>query len=107
MRETVYGSGGLMQRGNHWLGGHVRLAPGVTPQQAEAELTAISAQLTREFSHADDYSRAELVPVWKEGGGQMLAPVILLLMAVRRGSAPDRLRQCRQPAAGTRRGPAA
>ena len=28
MRETVYGSGGMMQRGNHWLGGHARLAPG-------------------------------------------------------------------------------
>lgn len=84
MREAMLGGapGGLMQRGNHWLGGHARLLAGVDRRKAEAELNAISAQLAREFSRADDYPRAELVPIWRDGGGQMLAPVILLMMAV-------------------------
>ena len=58
------------------------LLPGPTAVRVEAELTAISAQLAREFSHPDDYPRAELVPVWREGGGAMLAPVVFLLMGV-------------------------
>ena len=83
MCEVTYGnSAQLKQRGVHWLQGYARLAPGAAPRRVEAELTAVSARLAREFAHSEDYSRAELVPVWREGGGQMLAPVVMLLMGV-------------------------
>ena len=51
-------------------------------RKTEAELTAISAQLARESSHPEDYQHANLVPVWREGGGGMLAPVVMLMMGV-------------------------
>ena len=83
MRELVYGSGtALKERGSHWLGGYAKLAPGTDTRKVEAELTAISAQLAREFAHSDDYTRAELRPVWREGGGSMLAPVVMLMTGV-------------------------
>lgn len=83
MREVIYGpSRALAERGAHWLQGYARLSPGADRRQVEAELTAISAQLAREFAHADDYARAELVPVWREGGGAMLAPIVMLMMGV-------------------------
>jgi hypothetical protein len=38
------GAGSLDARGSHWLEGFARLKPGVDSRQAEADLTAISAQ---------------------------------------------------------------
>jgi putative ABC transport system permease protein len=75
-------AGILANRGSHWLLGHARLKRGTDRRQAEADLTAISAQLAREFSRSDRYSRADIIPIWREGGGQMLAPVVMLMMAV-------------------------
>ncbi len=83
MQQAILsGAGSLDQRGSHWLEGWARLKPGVAPGRAEAELTAISAQLAREFSKSDQYPRAVTTPVWREGGGRMLAPVMFLLMTV-------------------------
>jgi predicted permease len=83
MRGAVWGSeAALTERGSHWLLGHARLKPGVDRRQAAEELTAISAQLAREFSQSDSYSRAEVIPIWREGGGEMLVPVVSLMMAV-------------------------
>ena len=83
MQQAILsGAGSLDQRGSHWLEGWARLKPGVSPARAEAELTAISAQLSREFDQSDQFPRALTTPVWKEGGGRMLAPVMFLLMTV-------------------------
>jgi len=83
MAEAISGETGLLSnRGTHWLLGHARLKPGTDGRQAEADLTAISANLAREFSRSDRYARADIIPIWREGGGQMLAPVVMLLMAV-------------------------
>ena len=83
MQQAILsGAGSLDQRGAHWLEGWARLKPGVSPARAEAELTAIAAQLAREFSQSDQFPRALTTPVWKEGGGRMLAPVMFLLMTV-------------------------
>src|SRR5262249_34128172 len=83
MREI--GGGGsavLTQRNSHWLTGQARLKPGVDGRQVALDLTGISQQLTREFSQSDRYSRAETIPIWRDGGGQILAPVVMLMMAV-------------------------
>ncbi|HYL34560.1 MAG TPA: ABC transporter permease [Bryobacteraceae bacterium] len=83
MAEAVSGETGMLSNRNmHWLLGHARLKPGTDRRQAEAELTALSSQLARESLRPDLYARAEIIPIWREGGGQMLAPVIMLLMAV-------------------------
>jgi macrolide transport system ATP-binding/permease protein len=83
MQQAIFsGAGSLDQRGSHWLEGWARLKPGVAPARAEADLTAISAQLSREFYQSDQFARAVIKPVWKEGGGRMLAPVMFLLMTV-------------------------
>ena len=83
MRGAIMGSAGaLTARDAHWLDGNARLHPGVTPQQAMQELDAVSAQLRKEFEHDGNYSRAEMIPVWQEGGGRLLAPVIMLMMGV-------------------------
>ena len=84
MREVVFGNPAACPKmpGNHWLMGFARLAPGADQRKTEAELTAISAQLARESSHPEDYQNANLVPVWREGGGGMLAPVVMLMMGV-------------------------
>ena len=83
LREAVYGSSAaLTERDSHWLDGYARLSPGGSRQQTEQELNAISAHLRKEFARDDDYSRAELIPVWQEGGGHLLAPVIMLMMGV-------------------------
>ena len=83
MAEAITGETGfLSSRNMHWLLGHARLKSGTDRRQVETELTAISGQLARETSQPDRYARAEIIPMWREGGGQMLAPVMLLMMAV-------------------------
>ncbi len=83
MQPTILGGAGILdQRGSRWLDGFARLKPGVTPARAEEDLTVISSQIAREFSQSDRYPRAITSPVWKEGGGRMLAPVMILMMAV-------------------------
>ncbi len=83
MVEALTGEGNILtNRAMHWLLGHARLKPGTNRRQVEAALTAISSQLARQTSRPDRYSRAEVIPMWREGGGQMLAPVLMLMMAV-------------------------
>ncbi|MBZ5618440.1 MAG: ABC transporter permease [Acidobacteriia bacterium] len=83
MREAIYGDAkALSQRGVRWLGAQARLKPGVDGRTAAADLTAISASLAREFSHSEIFPRAEAEAIWHEGGGEVLVPVMVLLMAV-------------------------
>lgn len=83
MREAVYGDGqALSQRGVRWLGAQARLEPGVDGRTAAADLTAISATLAREFTQSELFPHAETEPVWHDGGGEVLVPVMVLLMAV-------------------------
>ncbi|MEO8372061.1 MAG: ABC transporter permease [Candidatus Solibacter sp.] len=83
MQGAILGTAGALdQRGSHWLEGWARFKPGVAPARADAELTAIAAQLTREFDPGDRSPIAYTTPVWKDGGGRMLAPVMFLLMTV-------------------------
>jgi predicted permease len=72
----------LTKRGIHWLQTQARLNPGVDKRTAQADLTAISAQLAHEFDHTGKFNRAEAVPIWHDGGGSVLGPVMMLLMAV-------------------------
>jgi macrolide transport system ATP-binding/permease protein len=83
MREVMGGgAGALTQRGSHWLQGQARLKPGVDERQVALDLTGISSQLAHEFLQSDRYVHAEIIPIWREGGGQVLAPIVMLMMAV-------------------------
>jgi predicted permease len=83
MVEAISGDVGLLSnRSTHWLLGHARLRPGTDRRQVDADLTAMSSQLAHQSSRPERYARAEVVPMWREGGGQLLGPVLMLMMAV-------------------------
>lgn len=83
MRGDILGGvSALEARGNRWLEAIGRLKPGVDVRQAEQELTALSAQLTREYDKTEKYPRAESAPIWRAAAGQVMAPLLSLLSAV-------------------------
>ncbi len=83
MVGTLSGDGSVLdKRGVSWLQGQARPKPGVDKRAIETDLDAISSQITREFSQSDHFNRAEVIPIWREGGGSVLAPLMMLLMGV-------------------------
>jgi predicted permease len=86
MQEKVVAGGSRLEsRGNAWLSALGRLAPGVSPQGAQAELEGIARELARE--HPAVYASRtgmRVVPFWKSprGAQASLAPVLFLLMGV-------------------------
>lgn len=59
-----------------------RLKPGVTPQQAQSELSAIAAELSREFPKEDKDSGIYAVSVREDLVGDVRTPLLILLGAV-------------------------
>ncbi len=83
MAGTLSGDSAILdKRGVSWLQSQARLKPGADKRAIEADLNALSAEMAREFYKSDRYNRAEVVPLWREGGGSVLGPVLLLLMSV-------------------------
>ena len=77
------GSFGLQKRGVSWFAWfQARPKPGVDQRAVLADLDAISSQLAREFHQTDRFNRTEVLPISKDGGGSVLVPVAMLLMAV-------------------------
>ena len=70
--------------GNHWLASLARLKPGVTVQQAQAEMDRINADLGREFPESNETKGTRLDPLWRaqRGATQVLGPIIAVLMGV-------------------------
>ena len=74
---------GLEKRGVSWFAWfQARLKPGVDQRTARADLDSISSQLAREFHQTDRFNRTEILPISQDGGGSVLVPVALILMAV-------------------------
>jgi predicted permease len=72
----------LRDRHTRNLRGLARLKPGVTMQQANAEVAALAAQLAREHPDVSDGVGATLLPVWKSHSGAqslLLAPLGILM----------------------------
>ena len=82
MRDTLGGGNTLRSRGNQWLLGQARPKPGVSAKEIAADLSTISTQLATEFDKPAGPNRADIGPIWREGGGSVLAPIMMLLMAV-------------------------
>jgi putative ABC transport system permease protein len=72
----------MVGRESHFLPVLVRLKPGVTAAQAQAEMDAISTRLAAEFPAENSGWSVRLVPLQKETVGDVRAPLLTLLGAV-------------------------
>jgi predicted permease len=80
MRELGAGDR-FEQRGNSWMQSLVRLKPGVSQEQAQAEATSIMAQLEQEHPQFNEGRRLRIVHTWEApfGAATVLAPVLGVL----------------------------
>ena len=66
MQET-FDAGGykLEDRGARWIEGYAKLRPGVTIQQAQAEISAVAARLENDYPGTNRGRTVRLYPLWK------------------------------------------
>jgi predicted permease len=85
MQETFDTTGyKLEDRGARWIEGYAFLKPGVTRQQAQAELNSIARGLEKDFPETNRGHDVQLFPLWKtpfNGAGNM-SPTLAIAMAV-------------------------
>jgi macrolide transport system ATP-binding/permease protein len=81
MQKEMMGGDRLAQRGNGWMQSIVRLKPGVSDAQAQAEAASIMAQLEREHPQFNDGRRLRIVQTWEApfGAATVLTPVLAVL----------------------------
>ena len=81
MQRELTGGDRMNARGNGWLQMLVRLKPGVSVAQAQAEATSVMGQLEQEFPQANDGRRLRIVPTWQApfGAPTALSPVLGVL----------------------------
>jgi len=66
MQETFDTTGyKLEDRGARWIEGYAILKPGVSRQQAQAQLNSISQRLEKDFPDSNRGHENQLVPLWK------------------------------------------
>ena len=66
MQETFDSTGyHLEDRGARWIEGYAFLKPGVTRQQAQAELNSIAKRLENDFPETNRGHGIQLLPLWK------------------------------------------
>ena len=81
MQAQMMGGNRLAQRGNGWMQSIVRLKPGVSQAQAQAEASSIMAQLEREHPQVNEGRRLRIVQTWEApfGAATVLTPVLAVL----------------------------
>jgi macrolide transport system ATP-binding/permease protein len=81
MQKEMMGGDRMNQRGNGWFQSIVRLKPGVSPEQAQAEASSIMAQLEQEYRDVNEGRRLRIVQTWEApfGAGTVLAPLLGVL----------------------------
>jgi macrolide transport system ATP-binding/permease protein len=85
MQETFDNTGyKLEDRGARWIEGYAFLKPGVTRQQAQAELSAIAQRLEKDYPETNRGHGVEILPLWKTpfnaAGG--ISPTLGITLAV-------------------------
>ena len=85
-----------------WMLVTARMKPGVTVQQAQAEMDTISARLTAQFPEFNTGWGVNVVPLHRQVVGRV-RPAVLTLVAAVGARPPHRVRQRRESAARTRR----
>ena len=81
MQREMMGGDRLNARGNGWFQALVRLKPGVSQEQAQAEATAIMAQLEQEYRDVNDGRRLRVLQMWDApfGAATVLKPLLTIL----------------------------
>lgn len=81
MQREMMGGDRLNARGNGWFQTLVRLKPGVSDAQAQAEATAIMAQLEQEYRDFNEGRRIRIVQMWDSpfGAATVLKPLLTIL----------------------------
>jgi macrolide transport system ATP-binding/permease protein len=81
MQREMMGGDRMNQRGNGWFQSIVRLKPGVSQAQAQAEASSIMAQLEQEHKDFNDGRRLRIVQTWEApfGAATVLAPILAVL----------------------------
>ena len=86
MQETFDTTGyKLEDRAARWIEGYAILKPGVSRQQAQAELNSISQRLEKDFPDKDRGHENELFPLWKtpfNGAGNMTSTLAITMAVV-------------------------
>ena len=74
----------LEDRGARWIEGYAFLKPGVTRQQADAELHAIGQRLEKDYPATNRGCELSLSPLWKTPFNQAseMSPILAISMAV-------------------------
>jgi predicted permease len=84
MQREMMGGDRLNARGNGWFQTLVRLKPGVSDAQAQAEAASIMAQLEQEYKDTNEGRRVRIVPMWDSpfGAATVLKPLLTILMGL-------------------------
>src|SRR5881398_893706 len=86
MQETFDTTGyKLEDRGARWIEGYATLKPGVSRQQAQAELNSISQRFEKDFPDTNRGHENQLVPLWKtpfNGAGNMTSTLAITMAVV-------------------------
>ena len=75
----------LEDRGARWIEGYAILKPGVSRQQAQAELNSISQRLEKDFPDTNRGHENQIVPLWKtpfNGAGNMSSTLAITMAVV-------------------------
>ncbi len=85
--EDIFESGGykLEDRGARWIEAYVRLKPGVTREQAQAEISAVAKRLEGDYPDTNRGRGAQLWPLWQtpfNNAGTMLPTLEIMLGVV-------------------------
>ena len=74
----------LEDRGAPWIEGFVRLKPGVTPAQAQAEISAVAGRLEHDYPSTNRGRGVRLFPLWKTpfNNAGTLFPTLSVALAV-------------------------
>ncbi len=79
---NVFSESQLRFRGIHSFGGIARLKPGVSVEQAQAQMDAVSKELEQKFSESNTGHMASLVPLHEQISGKIRPALVVLLGAV-------------------------
>jgi macrolide transport system ATP-binding/permease protein len=75
----------LEDRGARWIEGYAILKPGVSRQQAQAQLNSISQRLEKDFPDTNRGHENQLLPLWKtpfNGAGNMSSTLAITMAVV-------------------------
>jgi macrolide transport system ATP-binding/permease protein len=84
--EEIFEAGGykLEDRGARWIEAYVRLKPGVSREQAQAEISAVAKRLEADYPDTNRGRAMQLWPLWQTpfNNARTLLPTLEIMLAV-------------------------